>query len=122
MGYKDDNYSTKVCGHHPETCTCRDWETKEERERGITITHVGKQETLEDAAEKYGNTHQDVSEDLGKYLVKAVFQDGAKWQQERMYSEAIEFGKWLDENMQQREYYPMSAMSMEELFEQFKKK
>ena len=39
-----------------------------------------------------------------------------------MYSEAIEFGKWLDENMQQREYYPMSAMTMEELFEKSKKK
>jgi hypothetical protein len=47
---------------------------------------------------------------------------GAKWQAERMYSEAIEFGKWLDENIQQREYYPMSKMTMEELFEQFKKK
>ena len=43
MGYKDDNYSTKVCGHHPETCTCRDWDTKEERERGITITNVDKE-------------------------------------------------------------------------------
>jgi hypothetical protein len=39
-----------------------------------------------------------------------------------MYSEAIKFGKWLDENIQQREYYPMSKMTMEELFEQFKKK
>lgn len=44
------------------------------------------------------------------------------WQQERMYSEAIEFAEWLNENTQQREYYPMSAMTMEELFEQFKKK
>jgi hypothetical protein len=48
--------------------------------------------------------------------------NGAKWQAERMYSEAIKFGKWLDENIQQREYYPMSTMTMEELFEQFKKK
>jgi hypothetical protein len=40
----------------------------------------------------------------------------------RMYSEAIKFGKWLDENIQQREYYPMSTMTMEELFKQFKKK
>jgi hypothetical protein len=51
-----------------------------------------------------------------------AFLRGAKWQQERSYSEAIKFGKWLDENMQQREYYPMSAMTMEELFKQFKKK
>lgn len=59
MGYKDDNYSTKVCGHHPETCTCRDWDTKEEviQVKGgddivfpssTTITlHKYKQETTE---------------------------------------------------------------------------
>jgi hypothetical protein len=122
MGYKDDNYSTKVCGHHPETCTCRDWDTKEERERGITITNVDKQETIKEVAKAYSERHQDVSGNLGKYLVSAVFQDGAKYQAERMYSESIEFGKWLDKNMQQREYYPMSAMTMKELFEQFKKK
>jgi hypothetical protein len=44
-------------------------------------------ETLEEASERYANTHQDVSATLGKYLVKSVFQDGAKYQQERMYSE-----------------------------------
>jgi hypothetical protein len=53
---------------------------------------------------------------------KVMFTKGAKWQAERMYSEAIKFGKWLDENIQQREYYPMSTMTMEELFKQFKKK
>ena len=50
-----------------------------------------KQETtLEEVAERYANMHQDVSEELGTYLVKAVFQDGAKWQQEqdkKLYSE-----------------------------------
>ena len=124
MGYKDDNYSTKVCGHHPETCTCRDWDTKEERERGITITHVGKQETLEDAAEKYGNTHQDVSEDLGKYLVKAVFQDGAKWQQERMYSEEEvreAFKQSRQANIFQKNMPPVYE-SFEEWLDEFKKK
>jgi hypothetical protein len=43
-----------------------------------------KKETLEEAAEMYSNSHQDVSGELGKYLVKAVFQDGAKWQAERL--------------------------------------
>jgi hypothetical protein len=38
-----------------------------------------------------------------------------------MYNEVIEFGKWLVDNAQQREYFPMRAMTMEELFEQFKK-
>jgi hypothetical protein len=28
-----------------------------------------------------------------------------------------DFGKWLDDNVQQREYYPMSGMSMIELVE-----
>ena len=39
-----------------------------------------KQDLLEEAAKKYAEMHQDVSGNLGKYLVKAVFQDGAKWQ------------------------------------------
>ena len=46
-----------------------------------------KQDQLEQAAKKYAEMHLDVSGNLGKYLVKAVFQDGAKWQAERMYSE-----------------------------------
>ena len=46
-----------------------------------------KQETLEEVAERYANMQEDVSETIGKYLVKAVFKDGAKWQQERSYSE-----------------------------------
>jgi hypothetical protein len=44
-------------------------------------------ETLEEAAEKYANMHQDVSGKLGKYLVKAVFQDGANCQAKQMYTE-----------------------------------
>ena len=46
-----------------------------------------KQETIEEAAKGYSERHQDVSGNLGKYLVSAVFQDGAEWMQERMYSE-----------------------------------
>jgi len=33
--------------------------------------------TLKKEAEHYSECHQDVSEELGKYLVSAVFQDGA---------------------------------------------
>ena len=57
------------------------------RQFPLTPDECYKQETLEEAAESYANTHQDVSGNLGKYLVKAVFQDGAQWQQERMYTE-----------------------------------
>jgi hypothetical protein len=24
MGFKDDNTQSRICNHHPETCTCRD--------------------------------------------------------------------------------------------------
>ena len=41
-----------------------------------------KQETLEEAAERYANMQT-----IGKYLVKAVFKEGVKWNQERSYSE-----------------------------------
>ena len=39
-----------------------------------------KQDPLEQAAKEYAEMHLDVSGNLGKYLVKAVFQDGAQWQ------------------------------------------
>ena len=46
-----------------------------------------RKDPLEQAAKEYAEMHLDVSGNLGKYLVKAVFQDGAQWQQERMYTE-----------------------------------
>jgi hypothetical protein len=92
-----------------------------------------KQETLEEVAERLvKESFSDTFEKFpygGKLSNKTIseslvifFKLGAKWQADRMYSDAIEFGKWLDDNAQQREYYPMSAMTMEELFEQHKKK
>ena len=80
-----------------------------------------KQETLEEAADLWATDTKNVHP-ADSYIAKQSFIQGAKWQAERTYSEAIEFGKWLDENIQQREYYPMSKMTMEELFEEFKKK
>jgi len=77
-------------------------------------------ETLEKAAENYVNKLYPIY--AFKEVLESLFIDGAKWQANRLYSDAIEFGKWLDDNAQQREYYPMSAMTMEELFEQFKNK
>ena len=46
-----------------------------------------KQDPLEEAAKEYSERHLDVSGNLGKYLVKAVFQEGANYQAERMYSD-----------------------------------
>jgi hypothetical protein len=48
--------------------------------------------TLKEEAEHYSECHQDVSEELGKYLVSAVFQDGAnsKWVQAEKIRAQIE--------------------------------
>jgi hypothetical protein len=43
-----------------------------------------KQETLEEAAENYARNETDATL---KLISKYSFKDGAKWQQERMYSE-----------------------------------
>jgi len=42
-----------------------------------------KTDPLEEAAKEYSERHLDVSGNLGKYLVKVVFQDGVKWEQEQ---------------------------------------
>jgi hypothetical protein len=98
--------------------------TKEQEERIFNSTMMSNQETLEQAAKRLypdDGYKDEVYCDIGGYN-RELFTEGAKWQQEISYSDAIEFGKWLDDNAQQREYYPMSAMTMEELFEQHKKK
>ena len=59
-------------------------ETQQERERGITITHVGKQETLEEDL-KFPIIIENGLDYLN--LTTKIFNNGAKWQQERMYSE-----------------------------------
>ena len=60
---------------------------KQEIERGITITH--KQETLEEAAERFSkkflNNGQNSEFEAQAALLGVKF--GAKWQAERMYSE-----------------------------------
>ena len=98
-----------------------------------------KQETLEEAAKGYSERHQDVSGNLGKYLVSAVFQDGAKWQQERMYSEEDMFefsqwishedwvylpskGYWVNEEQEELEQKLNSKEILNMWFEKFKKK
>ena len=81
-----------------------------------------KKETIKEAAKEYAEMHQDVSGDLGKYLVKAVFQDGAQWQQKRMYSkkdmEDSFVACWKANVSEGIE----CKLSFKEWFEQFKKK
>ena len=62
------------------------FELEQERERGIIITNVNKQETLEEVAEKYVNSFE-----FGiahpRRVAKKSFINGAKWQKQRSYSE-----------------------------------
>jgi hypothetical protein len=81
-------------------------------------------ETIEEVSERYANTHQDVSGKLGKYLVKSVFQDGAQWQQEKMYSEEDmreSFKQSRQCEIFQKDMPPVYN-TFEEWFNEFKKK
>jgi hypothetical protein len=95
-----------------------------------TITFKPKQETLEEAAEKYWSK-QPYNED--------AFIEGAKWQQERMYSEEDMFefsqwishedwvylpskGYWVNEEQEELEQKLSSKEILNMWFEQFKKK
>ena len=51
--------------------------------------------TIEELAKEYANRHLDVSEELGCYLVKSVFLDGAEYQREKQDEFAIGFAEWL---------------------------
>ena len=71
-------------------------------------------ETLEEAAEKYYKL----------YEVKEGFIDGAKWQQERMYSEEDmkSFGDWCRNGLLNTEYGVEKLDEHLEQWKQFKNK
>lgn len=82
---------------------------------------------LEEAAENHINNDLDlyeslvdghISYDTGMDLLNNLFINGAKWQQERMYSEEIELINWL-QSLTAKKFYSSDA---EDLLEQFKKK
>jgi hypothetical protein len=85
-----------------------------------------KQETLEEAAEKYSNEllESKTIQPHEKTWIKSMFIYIVKWQQERMYSEAIEFAEWIRNNPYVWNYSDKlnDTRTTEELFEQFKKK
>jgi len=58
------------------------------RSNAYEFIDFDKQETLEEAAKKYANKNGDIpTTELEDAIFKQGFIDGAKWQQERMYSE-----------------------------------
>jgi hypothetical protein len=82
---------------------------------------------LEQAAKEYAERHLDVSGNLGKYLVKAVFQDGVKWEQEQdknKYSEeeVRKLFKQYKEDFSIYRNQQILNVEFEDWFEQFKKK
>ena len=91
-----------------------------------------KQETLEEAAEKYArkqcdDMYDDIAPSGGNWgwETSTDFIAGAKWQQERMYSEdeVIEFGEMIAWNMVGKTITESFIRTVsKKLFEQFKKK
>jgi hypothetical protein len=107
------------CNKSLQDCTCI--------ENTINMT-----DPLEQAAKEYAERHLDVSGNLGKYLVKAVFQDGVKWEQEQdknKYSEEevkkIAFDFYYDISHQMgvaENLISENVTNVDVWFKQFKKK
>jgi hypothetical protein len=77
-----------------------------------------KQETLEEAAEKYAKQF-DYAEDSSPQI---DFIEGAKWQAERMYSEEDIMNALHSVELKDNKDYSKIYSGMKEWFEQFKKK
>jgi hypothetical protein len=145
-GALEPNQIKCYCGH-TTMCDCGSLdEAKQEENEIIDISdHDGignavdnlnnepPQETLEQAAENHINNDLDLYESLvdghisyniGINLLNNLFINGAKWQQKRSYSEAIEFAKWIRNNPYVWNYSDKlnDTRTTEELFEQLKKK
>ena len=91
-------------------------------------SNTNKQETLEEAAEKYAESNQYGLEyyDEGGYqgievksFAEKLVNFTTKWQAERMYSEEIDLINWLQQSLTAKKFYSTDA---EDLLEQFKKK
>jgi hypothetical protein len=81
-----------------------------------------KQETLEEASTKYANKNfssKDIIADEGWYASWLGFRNGAKWQQERSYSEEdmIAFGEFIFKNT-----LLVNVKGVEGILKQFKNK
>jgi len=82
---------------------------------GVNIIMDKKQETIEEASWKYNPRKK-----LDGEFIRNAFKEGAKWQQERSYSEE-EVISILYEQLDALDFYG-SDFKFSEWFEQFKKK
>jgi len=76
-----------------------------------------KQETLEEAVQKY--SEKEYSTPIPLAMCEDFARLGAKWQAERSYSEEIDLINWLQQSLTAKKFYSTDA---EDLLEQFKKK
>jgi hypothetical protein len=76
-----------------------------------------KQETLEEAAENFAIDKQNDKTSL-YYIALESFKDGAKWQQERSYSDMQEYATFCIECDRKE----MPLLLVQDWFEQFKNK
>jgi hypothetical protein len=78
-----------------------------------------KKETLEEAAKEFVLSHDFSQLTNPNHLANRCFQYGAKWQQERMYSEEEVYHILCEHTA---ELFKGSKLTLTEWFEQFKKK
>jgi len=99
-------------------------EPKQERERGIMITHMSKQETLEEVAERLLNLNElDSFRDYHyKQDLYNAFIIGIKYQQKHSYSEEEVYQLLYDLSGQVLNNKVSNPKLLDEWFEQFKKK
>jgi hypothetical protein len=99
--------------------TTEDLKPKQETERGVIITHVGKQETLEEVLkndlEFIHNSQRNSDFDLG-FKTGGII--GAKWQQEQIYNKIKE----LYDNENITGFSKRAYAQCLDIIEQFKKK
>ena len=145
--YEEPKQIKCYCGH-TTYCDCSPLEEQKQHlinimkaDEELGLYEEPKQETLEEAAENYAHNYFNMHETNNYKALKAGFEKGAKWQQERMYSEEdmIAFYNFI-ENHQLRKFgdvwkritnnpndKPLNFESVDdnyiiEWFEQFKKK
>jgi len=123
--YYVDNFA---CQEHPKNC--KGIHLSEETLKERALKEQPKQETLEEGAKK----HQ--KNTIGVALPKHTFIEGAKWQQERSYSEKELRNKLLDINLVNPSHlqmtsnghgefpdsYKLTQKGIDYIIEQFKKK
>ena len=97
------------------------------QELGKEIEALKKQNTLEEVAEKYSENWEEITgldyeNTVPSEVNKLDFINGAKWQQERMYSEEDIINALHSVELIDNKDYSKIYSGMKEWFEQFKKK